>query len=55
MPIWISLLEMAVKVLVWIYGHPAVAEKLSHYEPLPPDPLPSPKEQQGPIEPHYGG
>lgn len=28
---------------------------LKNATPLPPDPLPSPKAQQGPIEGHYGG
>lgn len=54
MPWWLSPLELALKVLVWWYGHPAVAEKMSKYTPLPPDPNPSPAVRRGPIEPHFG-
>ena len=55
MPIWVYLLEYAVKGLIWLYGHPAVMDKVKKYTPLPPDADPSPKSEQGPIEPHFGG
>jgi hypothetical protein len=35
-------------------NHP-VMKAIMEPKPLKPDPLPSPKEQQGPIEQHYGG
>jgi hypothetical protein len=40
MPIWITLLEYAVKVLIWCFGHKAVLDKVIKYTPLPKDPNP---------------
>jgi hypothetical protein len=55
MPIWISILETIVKVLIWGYGHKAVLEKVTKYTPLIPDNNPPPKSEEGSIEKHYGG
>lgn len=58
MPLWLKLLGYAVQALVWWYGddaHPKIVSKVLKYTPLPPDPNPSPKDRQGPIEKHYGG
>jgi hypothetical protein len=55
MPVWISFLELGVKLLVWLYGHPAVSAKLEKYKPLTPDVDPSPVSERGPIEKHFGG
>lgn len=48
MPIWLSLLEIAVKMLIWAYGHKAVLEKTLKYTPLPVDPNPGPAELRHP-------
>lgn len=54
MPIWISILEYAVKALIWMYGHKAVMAKVTKYTPLPADP--TPKESEDPnITNHFGG
>lgn len=53
MPWWVSLLELAVKALIWGYGHKAVLEKVTKYTPLTPDPNPSPASLR--VPPHYNG
>ncbi len=56
MPAWISILEMAVKLLVWLYGHKAVVAKVEKYTPLKPDENPPLAQQNNPnVKNHFGG
>lgn len=48
MPFWLTILGWAVKGLVFLYGHPRVAEKLAKYTPPPPDPNPPLLESNNP-------
>lgn len=56
MPAWVTLLEYAVKVLIWAYGHEAVLAKVSKYTPLPKEINPPLAQQNDPnLRDHFGG
>lgn len=55
-PLWVTLLEWAVKALVFCYGHPAVLEHVVKATPLTPDVNPPLSQENNPnLKDHYGG
>lgn len=56
MPIWLSLLEWAVKALIWLYGHKAVVAKVTKYTPIQKEENPPLSQQNNPnVRDHFGG